>query len=90
MFKPGDVNEEGKEIEQDGSVTWEIQIPVNNCTTCDICGKEFDRRDAAVLSTGRRRITMCPECYKSGSNAAEHQRIKRAEAIKRKRNKDKI
>ena len=26
MMKPGDINEDGKEIEQDGDVTWEEHV----------------------------------------------------------------
>ena len=33
MFKPGDIDEQGREIEQDGDITWdEIQIPVTEQT----------------------------------------------------------
>lgn len=90
MFKPGDIDEQGREIEQDGGVTWEIEIPPTSkdSVACDICGKEINRFDAVVLSTGRKRVVMCPECYKAGSSRVDRQWIERADKLKRRRNEN--
>lgn len=81
--KPGDLNEEGKEIEQDGDVTWEkMQVCIN-------CGIAFPQSKGKSYNIGRRQEWLCQACSKYGSWQTDNRSFQRMNQIRRKNEKDK-
>ena len=53
---------------------------------CNVCGKECHEWDMKSLSTGRKTVYICIDCYRHGSNDAKAREIIRTKKISYKRN----
>lgn len=78
MNKPGDMTLEGREIEQDGDVTWDM------LRTCANCGAEFSELKGKSYNVGRMRVWLCPECSRYGSWQVDGRTVGRIHSMKQK------
>lgn len=75
-MKPGDINEEGKELEQDGDVSWaELRI-------CSNCGVTFPESEGKSYNIGRGNVWLCAECSRSGTKRADDRKYSMVERIR--------
>lgn len=70
-YKPGDINEDGLEIEQDGDITREQSLGTRKQTEiekaiCTVCGEEKPIFDMDPVFTGRAKY-ICFKCKRRGS-----------------------
>ena len=74
-YKPGDINEDGLEIEQDGDITREQSLRTSRQkqpekAICAVCGEEKPIFDMESLFTGRAKY-ICFKCKTRGSQQVD-------------------